>query len=172
MPQKSLAQWLDAYAVCHQNPTNKLLHWICVPAIAASLLALLWAAPVPWGPPASSGPQTTWLNWAVLAVVCSLLFYLRLSLKMAIGMLIWSACTLAMVALYESLTGRSIWPLALIVFVVAWIGQFIGHKIEGKKPAFFEDLQYLLIGPLWVLDAIVKRLSPASPSVSNKLPEH
>ena len=172
MSQKTLAQWLDAYAVCHQNPTNKLLHWICVPAIAASLLALLWATPVPWNSPASSGPQTTLLNWAVIAVVCSLLFYLRLSLKMAIGMLIWSACALALVALYESLTGSSIWPLALIVFVVAWIGQFIGHKIEGKKPAFFEDLQYLLIGPLWVLDALGKKLSRTSSAASSELPKH
>ncbi|MCA9182758.1 MAG: DUF962 domain-containing protein [Planctomycetales bacterium] len=163
MAHRTLTQWLDAYAVCHQNSTNKLLHWICVPAIAASLLALLWTAPVPWSASASSGPQTTLLNWAVIAVVCSLLFYMRLSLKMAAGMLVWSAGTLALVALFESLTNRSIWPLALVVFVVAWIGQFIGHKIEGKKPAFFEDLQYLLIGPLWVLDALGKRLSNREP---------
>ncbi len=168
MTRRTLTQWLDAYAVCHQNPTNKLLHWICVPAIAASLLALLWSAPVPWSASTDSGPQTTLLNWAVVAVACSLLFYLRLSLKMTVGMLVWSAGVLALVALYESLTNSSIWPLALVVFVVAWIGQFIGHKIEGKKPAFFEDLQYLLIGPLWVLDALGKRLFRTNSATSGE----
>ncbi|MCC7338613.1 MAG: DUF962 domain-containing protein, partial [Pirellulaceae bacterium] len=84
------------------------------------------------------------------------------------GMLVWSAGVLALVALYESLTNSSIWPLALVVFVVAWIGQFIGHKIEGKKPAFFEDLQYLLIGPLWVLDALGKRLFRTNSATSGE----
>jgi uncharacterized membrane protein YGL010W len=170
MASRTLPEWLAAYAVCHQNPTNKLLHWICVPAIAASLLALLWAAPVPWSSAVSSGRQTAWLNWAVLAVVGCLLFYARLSLKLAVGMSVWSAGVLALVALYESLSGRSIWPIALIVFVVAWIGQFIGHKIEGKKPAFFEDLQFLLIGPLWVLDALLQRFSRSTRPASNQLP--
>ena len=159
MTHKTLEQWLSDYAVCHQNPTNKLLHWICVPAIAASLMALLWAIPMPWG--GSSGgshTQTTWLNVAVFASLSCLIFYVRLSLKMAAGMLLWSVAVLALVAAYETASGRSIALPALVVFIVAWIGQFIGHKIEGKKPAFFEDLQFLLIGPLWVLHALEQRI--------------
>ena len=42
--------------------------------------------------------------------------------------------------------------------MLAWIGQFIGHKIEGEKPSFFEDLQFLLIGPAWLLGAIYQKL--------------
>ena len=49
--------------------------------------------------------------------------------------------------------------LYLLTFIVAWIGQFIGHKIEGKKPAFFKDLQFLLIGPVWLLSFIYNKLN-------------
>ena len=51
-----------------------------------------------------------------------------------------------------------VWRLSLAIFIVAWIGQFIGHKIEGKKPSFFEDLQFLLIGPAWLLSFIYNKL--------------
>jgi len=63
-------------------------------------------------------------------------------------------------ALYQAL-GEDAGQLALVslgIFVIAWIGQFIGHKIEGKKPSFLEDLQFLLIGPAWLLHFIYKKL--------------
>jgi uncharacterized membrane protein YGL010W len=45
---------------------------------------------------------------------------------------------------------------SLLIFVVAWVGQFYGHHIEGKKPSFLKDLQFLLIGPAWVLEKLSK----------------
>ena len=45
-----------------------------------------------------------------------------------------------------------------VLFVLAWVGQFIGHKIEGKKPSFFEDLQFLLVGPVWLLRFVYERM--------------
>ena len=53
---------------------------------------------------------------------------------------------------------RPLWIFSVIIFVIAWIGQFIGHKIEGKKPSFIEDLQFLLIGPAWLLSFIYKKI--------------
>ena len=52
----------------------------------------------------------------------------------------------------------SIWKLSMLIFIFACIGQFIGHKIEGQKPSFFEDIQFLLIGPAWLLSFIYKKL--------------
>ena len=52
----------------------------------------------------------------------------------------------------------SIWKLSMLIFILGWIGQFIGHKIEGQKPSFFEDIQFLLIGPAWLLSFIYKKL--------------
>jgi uncharacterized membrane protein YGL010W len=50
------------------------------------------------------------------------------------------------------------WSICVLAFVVAWIGQFIGHAIEGKRPSFFKDVQFLMIGPLWLLADVYRRL--------------
>jgi uncharacterized membrane protein YGL010W len=51
-----------------------------------------------------------------------------------------------------------VWKICTVSFVLAWIGQFIGHKIEGKKPSFFKDVAFLLIGPAWLMSFIYKKL--------------
>ncbi len=150
MSRKTSEQWFAEYSVCHQNRVNKAIHCVCVPAIAAAVVGLLWAIPVPW-----SG-TLTWINWATLVIAACLLFYARLSIAFAIGMAVWSAVAVAAITTYEATVGGSVWIPSLVLFVVAWIGQFIGHKIEGKKPAFIDDLQFLLIGPVWVLDAFYR----------------
>ena len=151
MPAKTAAEWYAEYGYYHQNPTNKSIHWICIPAIMTALVGLLWSLPVPW---ATVAP---WLNWAIVIAALSLLFYARLSLGLAIGMAAWLGLTMAVVRGVEVLSPQPVWIPALVLFVVAWIGQFYGHAIEGKKPAFFKDLQFLLIGPAWLLNDAMKR---------------
>ncbi len=148
---RSVDQWLDEYADSHRNPTNKTLHWICVPPIVLSVLGFLWALPVP-GVFAAVSP---WLNWATLATGLAILYYATLSPALALGLLPVLAALLAIVSWLATLA----WPLWLtcgVIFVVAWIGQFIGHAIEGKRPSFFKDVQFLLIGPLWLLAAVYR----------------
>ncbi len=154
MSKKSADDWFAEYAVCHQNSTNKALHWICIPLILLSLIGLLWGIPIP-GTGSISSP---YLNWGMLLIVVSLLFYLRLSLTLAAGMLLVAAAAVAVLIGYQRAEIGPVWIASLVVFVVAWIGQFIGHKIEGKKPAFFEDIQFLLIGPIWLLAFIYRRM--------------
>ncbi|MFC0821302.1 Mpo1 family 2-hydroxy fatty acid dioxygenase [Moraxella marmotae] len=137
--QKPLDTWLSEYATSHQNPTNKAIHWLCVPIIFLCIVALLYAI-------------HPWLCFGVAAGV--LWFYLRLSLGLFVLMTVFVALCLA-AAHYLPV---AIW-FWLAVFVVAWIGQFIGHKIEGAKPSFFEDLQFLLIGPAWVACDIWRKIS-------------
>lgn len=151
---RSVADWLGEYGASHQNRTNKLLHWICVPPIVLALMGLLWSTPVP-GVFADLSP---WLNWATLAAAAALIYYLVLSPALAVGVLI------AFVVLLLITWGlaRLPWPLwitSLAIFVIAWTGQFIGHALEGKRPSFFKDLQFLLIGPLWLLAAAYRRFS-------------
>ena len=154
MQRKSADEWFDEYSVCHRHPMNKLVHWVCVPAITLCVLALLWALPVP----TFMSNTSDWFNWAVVVTVLSLIFYARLSPIIAIGMGIFSGSCLTLIRYYEQLQPDLLWPTALVVFVVAWVGQFVGHKIEGRKPAFFQDLQYLLIGPAWLLGFIYRRV--------------
>ncbi len=150
---RSVADWLGEYGESHVDPTNKLLHWVCVPLIVLALMGMLWSIPVPGRFTAVS----SWLNWATLIAVLALVYYASLSLRLTIGIAIAFA---AMFAIVDALDGLA-WPLwmtSLAIFVAAWIGQFIGHAIEGKRPSFFKDIQFLLIGPLWLLAALYRRL--------------
>src|SRR5882762_5830109 len=72
---RNVTDWLGEYGVSHQNPVNKLLHWICVPPIVLALMGLLWSAPVP----AVFADVSPWLNWATLAAAAALIYYLVLS---------------------------------------------------------------------------------------------
>jgi len=151
---RSVGEWLGEYGASHQNPTNKLLHWICVPPIVLAVFGFLWSIPVP----GAFAPLAPWLNWATLTALLALGYYLALSPALTAGVLLAFAALLALTAALTRLP----WPLWLtsaVIFVAAWTGQFIGHAIEGRRPSFFKDLQFLLIGPLWLLAAAYRRLS-------------
>jgi uncharacterized membrane protein YGL010W len=151
---RSVSDWLGEYGASHQNPTNELLHWICVPSIVLAVFGLLWSAPVP----ALLAHASAWLNWASLAAAAALVYYLALSPALAAGVLIAFVVLLSLTQALAHLP----WPLWLtsaVIFVAAWIGQFVGHAVEGRRPSFFKDLQFLLIGPLWLLAAAYRRLS-------------
>ena len=156
---KPIQQWIDEYGESHQNSTNKAIHWVCVPLIMLSLLALLGNIPFPKNNIQlfSLGSEIISLNWTTVFLFFCIIFYLRLSVTLSIGMLliaIGMLFSITWIRYYDP----EIWRLSLIIFIVAWIGQFIGHKIEGKKPSFFEDLQFLLIGPAWLLHFIYKKI--------------
>ncbi len=153
---RSLESLLDKYGESHQNKTNKFIHWICVPAIFFSIVGLLYAIPVPGGL-----EKSIWVSWATVAMVVVYIYYLRLSKIMFIAFIGWGLFCLwgndVIYRLVWQLDGR----LALIslgIFAIAWVFQFVGHKIEGKKPSFLEDVQFLLIGPAWLLHFILKKL--------------
>lgn len=146
---KSMSDWLSAYGESHQNKVNKTIHWICVPVITWTVIALLWGV---------SFGGNAWFNLGSLFILAALVFYLRLSLTLTIGMGAFAAFCVWMIFLHEANVSFKLWQSALALFVIAWIGQFIGHKIEGKKPSFFEDIQFLLIGPAWLLSFIYRRL--------------
>jgi uncharacterized membrane protein YGL010W len=134
---------LAKYSESHLNPTNELIHFVCVPLIVFSLLGMLWALT----------PLV-----ALATVAASMVYYLKLSRPFAMGMVVMAALMLVVLAALPPVT---VLPLSVTIFVLAWIGQFIGHKIEGKKPSFFDDLRFLLIGPLFVLGFLYRRLKLA-----------
>ncbi|MBM7130174.1 DUF962 domain-containing protein [Dyella mobilis] len=147
-----MGDWFDSYGRDHQHPTNRLLHWFCVPPIVWSALAMMWTIPVPqaWFRPGS---------WAVLAIVLAFTWYWKHSHRLAAALLIVFALFAASCAWIAQQWGMA-WLLraGVAVFVVAWIGQFIGQLIEGRRPSFLTDLAYLLIGPAWLMDKLLRRL--------------
>lgn len=136
---KSAQEWFADYNESHQNATNKLIHWVCVPAILFSIIGILM--------------HFSALLTALLLVL-TMVFYARMDIVLAVAM---AALIATMAALIHLLPVGAGFYFAL--FVLAWIGQFYGHKLEGKKPSFLKDLQFLLIGPAWCMDAYLAKLS-------------
>ena len=145
--------WFNDYGESHQNPTNKTIHWICVPLILLTVFGMLWAAPVP----AAMASVSSWLNWATVVMVLALVYYFALSPSLGAGMSIVLALFAYILHTLEA-AGLPMMTASVSVFVLAWIGQFVGHQIEGKKPSFFKDIQFLMIGPIWLLGFIYRRM--------------
>ena len=149
---KKIDFWLDKYAESHQNSTNKLIHWFCVPIITFTLLGLL------------SFIKFSFLryniNFSYILFLFALLFYIRLSLSLTIGMGVFAGASILIINKTSHIfTSNELITYYIIAFIVAWIGQFIGHKIEGKKPSFVEDIKFLLIGPAWLLSFVYKKFN-------------
>ena len=151
---RTAAQWLEDYGDSHRNHANKALHWICVPVIAWCVLGLLWSLPFPGG---ARAPHPA-ANWAVLAVLAALVYYALLSVRLALGALLLLFAMLWSIGVIDRSSPAPLWALCVILFVAAWIGQFVGHAIEGRRPSFFKDIQFLMIGPLWLLAELYRRL--------------
>lgn len=153
---KKLQHLLNEYGESHQNTTNKKIHWICVPAIFWSIVALLYS--IPNSSLVELFGYHFYSNWAVIVLIPVVVYYFSLSISLTAGMLlfIYGCLFLSEVVLYYSPV--PLWTVAISVFILAWIGQFYGHSIEGKKPSFLKDIQFLLIGPIWLLHFIYKRI--------------
>jgi len=151
---KTIDTWLQEYSVSHQNPINKTIHWICIPVIVFSFLGILWSIPMPL----FITKISAWLNAATIFALITLIYYLRLSFTMAIGFFIAYGAMLAGNYAISLVPDNKLLFISVTLFVVAWIGQFIGHKIEGAKPSLFKDLQFMLIGPAWLMHFIFKKL--------------
>ena len=144
--------WLNKYAESHQNSTNKLIHWFCVPIITFSLLGLLSFV--------KFSIVNYNINLSIFLFIFAIFFYLRLSISLTLGMSIFAGISILTInRLSLIFNTKELLIFYISVFIIAWIGQFIGHKIEGKKPSFLEDLKFLLIGPAWLLSFIYKKLN-------------
>ncbi|GLB53712.1 hypothetical protein NBRC110019_27530 [Neptunitalea chrysea] len=146
---KTIKQWFDEYSVSHQNETNIQIHFICVPAIYFSIVGMLLSIPVGFLGNIAPTLSPLLINWAAIAILFVMLFYVFLSIATALKMLFFSVVCL--VANYYLGMILPLFYVSLAIFAVAWVGQFYGHKIEGKKPSFLKDIQFLLIGPAWVM---------------------
>ena len=154
---RKVDQLFSEYGESHQTRFNKIIHYICVPAIVFSIVGLL--ASIPTGglfkgmlPDAMLG----YANFGTLLIILSMLFYLRLSLPLAIGLFFFSAFVLW--GNYQiAASGAPLWLVSIAIFVVAWVFQFIGHNHEGKKPSFLKDVQFLMVGPAWIMGFIYRK---------------
>ena len=154
---RKIDQLLAEYGESHQNSTNKTIHWICVPLIFLSIVGLI--ASIPSSMVQSIlGENNPYANWAAILLILVLIYYVSLSIPLSIGMMLFGVLCLFVINFIVQLDIAPLWLVSLGIFVVAWIGQFYGHKVEGKKPSFLKDVQFLLIGPAWLMHFIYKRV--------------
>jgi uncharacterized membrane protein YGL010W len=145
------------YGESHQNSTNKTIHWICVPMIFFSIVGLIASIPSR-AVQSVLGDGNPYANWAAVLLIFILIYYVSLSIALTLGMMLFGALCLVVANLITKSTSVPLWAVSLVIFFVAWVGQFYGHKVEGKKPSFLKDIQFLLIGPAWLMHFIYKRL--------------
>jgi uncharacterized membrane protein YGL010W len=140
---RSLPDCIAQYAGYHRNARNVATHTVGIPMIVLAALILL------------SRPVASFSGWHVtpawFAVALAGVFYLRLDLRLGFVMTLLLALCCALAHEIASL-GHGVWLSAgLGLFVAGWILQAIGHVFEGRKPAFFDDVRGLLIGPLFIV---------------------
>lgn len=154
---RKIDQLLSEYGESHQDSTNKTIHWICVPLIFLSVIGLV--ASIPSGPVQSIlGDNNPYANWSAIVLILILIYYVSLSIPLSIGMMLFGVLCLMIVNFIVRLDLAPLWAVSLAIFFVAWVGQFYGHKVEGKKPSFLKDVQFLLIGPAWLMHFLYKRI--------------
>lgn len=153
---RKIDKLLSEYGESHQNATNKAIHWVCVPLIFWSVVALISTIPPVWLKSIFGDGNLS--NWAVVSMVLALLYYVSLSIPLSIGMVLIFVVCLMTIKWISKIDIAPVWAVALIVFTLAWIGQFYGHKVEGKKPSFLKDVQFLMIGPAWLMHFIFKKV--------------
>jgi uncharacterized membrane protein YGL010W len=145
---RDLSTFLHDYGDSHRHPVNQWVHIFCVPAIFVSTLGLFWLIPIgQWL--GLEGAAAYWVNGGTLLALLCMPFYLRLSMGVSLLMLGWLAVSIAVVTLVDR-SALSLGWSALVLWLVAWAVQVWGHKVEGKKPSFTDDLVFLLVGPVFV----------------------
>jgi uncharacterized membrane protein YGL010W len=147
---------LSEYGESHQNETNKAIHWVCVPLIFFSVVGLI--ASIPSAMLQSSMGESPYANWATVLLVITIIYYVSLSVSLSVGMMLVAVICLTLINFINQLNIAPLWIICAVIFVLAWIGQFYGHKVEGKKPSFFKDVQFLLIGPAWLMHFVYKKI--------------
>ena len=152
---RNITEWNEEYGLYHKNKINKIIHWICIPLIIFSLFGLL--SLLNYNFMIADGHYK--INILGIFITLVMIYYFRLSKNLAFGMLIISLLLIGVIDFISLNDKMSLLYLYSSIFIIAWIGQFIGHKFEGRKPAFLKDLQFLLIGPLWLLSYIYNKLN-------------
>lgn len=149
---KKVQEWFAEYSITHQHPINKKLHFVAVPLIYISVFGLLWQVPMPL-----HSLQVEQITWPLVLAIPVLLFYLNLSRVLCVGMTIFTAFVVLFIRWFESEFQTNLTLASFGLFIFGWGLQFIGHAIEGKKPAFLKDLQFLLVGPVWILGYLLNK---------------
>ena len=152
---KTAKEYFDEYAVSHQNEINQTIHYICVPVIFFSVIGLLMSIITTFLEKLLDLFNPISENWPVVFGLVASLFYMRLGFWYFIKMIF--VLLICIISNFYLANQTNLLYTSITIFILDWIGQFYGHRIEGKKPSFLKDLEFLLIGPLWINQKLGKK---------------
>jgi uncharacterized membrane protein YGL010W len=153
MPHREIDVLFAEYAADRQHPSNRLIHWVCIPLILFSILGLAWSIPFPHLD--FLGRYNGFLNWASFLIAISGYYYYRLSAILSYMMLLLVFALSLIVVQFEKWElagGPALWLVCTVVLLIAVAGLFLGQKIEGRKRSFLSNVKLVLIGPIWLLE--------------------
>ncbi len=145
--------WLERYGAHRENLAAPGIYWLSVPLVVLGTVGLLWSLPVP--------PEfleiSPLLNWGSAFLMAATVYYFILSLALAIGLL-----PLIMgIAVFEMWLAQSDYSMLRVSasFVVAGLlGIGFAQRNKRSLAAIVEDLQTIMLGPVWLLSIIYRRL--------------
>lgn len=149
--RRNIYRLMAEYERDHQDKTNRLLHFIAVPLIFFCVVAFVTEIPTPAGIEKLPG------GWLLIAVIPASIYYLRRSVTAGVIMIAFTLLCFGIIELLRH-AALPVWEVSLGLFIVLWGVQYVGHSIEGKRPSFFRDAQFLLIGPVWVFHKFLRPL--------------
>ena len=146
-------KWLRNYGENHRNVAHPAVYWLAVAALVLATVGMLWSLPVP----DEFMKISPALNWGSAFLMVSVVYYFIISVSLAIGMLpvVFGISSLA-VWLERSPFEAAL--VSLILFSLSIAGLFLGRRADGGAMAVFEDIQMMMIAPVWLMSRLYKRL--------------
>lgn len=145
---KTVEEQLSSYKSVHFNKRNIKTHFVGVPLIVWAVTVLLSINTFSL----ELAGQTITYTPAIIFFTLSMLYYLKLHIKLGLGMLVYTVINIYLASLVADME-NAVW-IGISAFVIGWVIQFIGHIYEKAKPAFFDDIMGLAIGPLFLMSEI------------------
>jgi uncharacterized membrane protein YGL010W len=152
-PERRIDRLLAAYDDGHRSLINRVIHWISVPVMVWCVLAFLSAMPFP-----AALRMVPGLSWGVVGAALICLYYLVLSPSLAAGMAVFSLVCLVIAGVVARTDDTPLWQVALFIYVIVWVVQIGGYRLEARPPTFREDARFLVTGPAWLIAALFRRV--------------
>ena len=146
-------EWLQQYSRHHADGADQLLHRLMIPLLVTSVVGLLWAIPVP----TTFREATPVLNWGTIFLMAAIVYYFILSISLAFGALPIIASVVWAVMWLDRLS-YPLWMSSAALLITAWMGLRVSHRSPGLRPSLIGDLQYVMLGPVWLVSALYRRL--------------
>ena len=145
--------WLRRYEETHSDLTNPVVYWAAVPMVVLGTVGLLWSLPIP----DAFYEISPLMNWGTAFLMAAAVYYFIISVSLAIGMLPF-VIGVAGINMWLDGSDFSLLRVSIVLLLAGIIGLWLGHRNQGGIRPVLDDLQFMMIGPAWLLSVLYKRI--------------